>query len=74
VATTTTPARKRTGPGRERGAQTAEPIDAAQSAALEELLTRGRDEGFITHDQILEAVPQPEEHLGAVEDLYAAAE
>jgi len=74
VPTTTTPSRKRTGPGRERGGRTVEPIDAAQTAALEELLTRGRDEGFITHDQILEAVPQPEEHLGAIEELYASAE
>ena len=74
MPTTTTPSRKRTGPGRERGGRTVEPIDAAQTAALEELLTRGRDEGFITHDQILEAVPQPEEHLGAIEELYASAE
>jgi RNA polymerase primary sigma factor len=74
VATTTTPTRKRPSTGREHRTPGAEPIDAAQTAALEELLTRGRDEGFITHDQILEAVPQPEEHLGAIEELYAAAE
>jgi len=74
VATTTTPTRKRPSTARERRARGAEPIDAAQTAALEELLTRGRDEGFITHEQILEAVPQPEEHLGAIEELYAAAE
>ena len=41
---------------------------------IEDLLSKGRDEGFITHDQILEAVPQPEQNLGAIEELYAAAE
>jgi RNA polymerase primary sigma factor len=44
------------------------------SAALESLLAKGRDEGFITHDQILQAMPQPELHPGEVEELYAAAE
>src|SRR5204863_5859309 len=46
----------------------------ANSAVVEELLTKGRTEGFITHDQILEAIPQPEANLGAVEEIYAAAE
>ncbi len=41
---------------------------------IDTLLTRGRDEGFITHDQILEAVPKPEANLGAIEELYATAE
>jgi hypothetical protein len=43
-------------------------------AALESLLAKGRDEGFITHDQILQAMPQPEMHPGEIEELYAAAE
>jgi RNA polymerase primary sigma factor len=47
--------------------------DGAQSAAVVDLLTRGREEGFITHDQILEAIPEPEAQMGAVEELYAAA-
>ena len=47
---------------------------AANREAVDSLLTKGRDEGFITHDQILEAVPQPEQNLGAIEELYAAAE
>jgi len=38
------------------------------------LLEKGREEGFITHDQILEVIPQPEERLGEVEEFYAAAE
>jgi RNA polymerase primary sigma factor len=44
------------------------------SAAVEDLLTKGREEGFITHDQILQAIPEPEGQMGAVEELYAAAE
>jgi RNA polymerase primary sigma factor len=46
----------------------------AISSALEALLAKGKDEGFITHDQILQAVPQPEMHPGEIEELYAAAE
>jgi RNA polymerase primary sigma factor len=46
----------------------------AISAALDALLAKGKDEGFITHDQILQAVPQPEMHPTEVEELYAAAE
>ena len=45
-----------------------------QAAVVEDLLNKGRTDGFITHDQILEAIPQPEANLGAVEELYAAAE
>jgi RNA polymerase primary sigma factor len=40
---------------------------------LGDLLEKGREEGFITHDQILQAVPQPEENLGQIEELYAEA-
>ncbi|MEO6058791.1 MAG: sigma-70 factor domain-containing protein, partial [Candidatus Limnocylindria bacterium] len=48
--------------------------EAASKAPLDALLIQGREDGFITHDQILEAVPQPEAHLGEVEDFYAAAQ
>jgi RNA polymerase primary sigma factor len=44
------------------------------SRLIEGLLDKGREEGFITHDQILEVVPQPEENLGQIEELYARAE
>ena len=46
----------------------------ADTRLIEGLLDKGREEGFITHDQILEVVPQPEENLGQIEELYAAAE
>jgi len=49
-------------------------VDEAQAAIISGLITRGREEGFLTHDQILEAVPQPEANMGQVEELYAAAE
>ena len=39
-----------------------------------DLIKRGQEEGFITHDQILEAIPSPEDQMTAVEELYAAAE
>jgi RNA polymerase primary sigma factor len=47
---------------------------AAETAAIEGLLEKGRTEGFITQDQILEVVPQPEAHLDKIEELFAAAE
>ena len=47
---------------------------AAETAAIEGLLEKGRSEGFITQDQILEVVPQPEAHLDKIEELFAAAE
>ena len=46
----------------------------AQTAVIASLLTRGREEGFLTHDQILEALPKPEADMAQVEELYAAAE
>jgi RNA polymerase primary sigma factor len=49
-------------------------VGTEQAAAIKNLLQRGREEGFLTHDQILEAFPQPEAHMRAVEELYAAAE
>jgi RNA polymerase primary sigma factor len=50
------------------------PMDEVQQAVVTDLITRGREEGFLTHDQILEVVPQPEANMGQVEELYAAAE
>src|ERR687892_2645016 len=48
--------------------------DDGRQPAIDELLSRGREEGFITHDQILEVIPQPEARMGELEDLYAQAE
>ena len=61
---------------RHRGSAPKAAAEAAPKlgAALEELLTRGREDGFITHDQILLAMPQPETHPTEIEELYAAAE
>jgi RNA polymerase primary sigma factor len=46
----------------------------AQAAFVSRLIERGREEGFLTHDQILEALPTPEAQMGLLEELYAAAE
>jgi RNA polymerase primary sigma factor len=48
-------------------------LDDAQATVVSDLIARGREEGFLTHDQILEAVPQPEAQMGQIEELYAAA-
>ncbi|MGH2484324.1 MAG: RNA polymerase sigma factor region1.1 domain-containing protein, partial [Candidatus Limnocylindria bacterium] len=47
---------------------------AEAAAAVEDLLSHGREDGFITHDQILAAVPAPETNLEHIEELFAAAE
>jgi RNA polymerase sigma factor (sigma-70 family) len=57
-----------------RGAKGSQNGDGGGNSAIAELISRGREEGFITHDQILEAIPQPEAQMGALEELYAAAE
>jgi RNA polymerase primary sigma factor len=48
-------------------------VDSAQAAVIADLLARGQEEGFLTHDQILQAIPHPEAQMGAIEELYAAA-
>ncbi|MEP7082292.1 MAG: RNA polymerase sigma factor region1.1 domain-containing protein, partial [Chloroflexota bacterium] len=48
--------------------------DLASTEAFAALLAKGREDGFITHDQILEALPNPETQMAALEELYAAAE
>jgi RNA polymerase primary sigma factor len=68
------PAKARAAPSRAAKDGKAATNGAGESRAIEELLEKGRSEGFITHDQILEAVPQPEAHLAVIEELYAAAE
>ena len=67
-AVTKAPAKatKRADNGKEGG-------DSVVTAVIKDLIAKGRDEGFITHDQILQAIPAPEAHLGAIEELYAAA-
>ena len=48
--------------------------NATVAMAVEDLLSNGRVEGFITHDQILAVVPAPEQNLDQIEELFAGAE
>jgi len=48
--------------------------EGGEGRAIAQLLNRAKADGFITHDQILAAVPQPEAHLAEIEELYAKAE
>ncbi len=57
-----------------RGTTAGSSVDQkAQAAIVSGLIKRGREEGFITHDQILEALPQPEAQMAQIEELYATA-
>jgi RNA polymerase primary sigma factor len=51
-----------------------EPIDemAARSAeAAEQLLTLGRDQGFVTYDDVLTAFPEAESNIEQLDDIFA---
>ncbi len=50
------------------------PSAKAGASPFAKLLEQGRSEGFITQDQILAVMPQPEANLAAIEELYATAE
>jgi RNA polymerase primary sigma factor len=78
AAKATVPAPTATKPKPPTKVKTAPAASAAASAeaaaAVEDLLSHGREDGFITHDQILAAVPAPETNLEHIEELFAAAE
>ncbi len=70
----TTTAKAASGKPKSSGGGKAATNGKARGNALSRLLQKGRSEGFITQDQILEVMPQPEEHSDEVEEFYAAAE
>ena len=52
-----------------KGAEKSQPnIDA--KAEIRKLSKRGRDQGFVTQEEILSIFPQPENHIDEVDDLY----
>src|SRR3989338_7368635 len=50
--------------------KTPPPIPADVKLDLKKLVKRGRDQGFITQDDILAIFPKPEEHIEEIDDLY----
>jgi RNA polymerase primary sigma factor len=69
------PAAKPAKPSRKKAAPlTFTDASPEAASAVEDLLSHGREDGFITHDQILAAVPSPEANMDAVEELFAGAE
>ncbi|HEX2916462.1 MAG TPA: RNA polymerase sigma factor RpoD [Chloroflexia bacterium] len=50
---------------------TSEPAIPGGFLTVSDLLARGKKQGFVTQDQILQAVPEPETHIEQVEDVYA---
>ena len=77
-AVTKAPAAKAKAPSGRAGRTPSDASSAKASgeatAAVTDLIAKGREEGFITHDQILQAIPEPEAQMAAVEELFAAAE
>ncbi|MDB5079848.1 MAG: polymerase, sigma 70 subunit, RpoD family [Chloroflexi bacterium] len=39
--------------------------------SVADLLTRGKKQGYVTHDQILQVVPEPEANIQQIEEVYA---
>jgi RNA polymerase primary sigma factor len=44
---------------------------AAAILTLTDLLARGKKQGYVTQDQILQVVPEPEANIQQIEDVYA---
>jgi len=62
----------------ERGAAGAQDILAERASGtfinpmVERLLARGKEQGFVTEQDILAAVPEPEDHIEEVDDVFSA--
>jgi RNA polymerase primary sigma factor len=41
------------------------------SAELKELMSKGRDQGYVTEEDLLEAIPEPEIDIQKLDDMYA---
>lgn len=59
---------KITGGNQTSGPKETKPIDI--KTEIRKLIKRGRDQGFVTQEDILAIFPKPEEDLGQVDDLY----
>jgi RNA polymerase primary sigma factor len=44
---------------------------AKGSAELKELMSKGRDQGYVTEEDLLEAIPEPEIDIQKLDDMYA---
>lgn len=48
------------------------PVRAEPTSFVENLLARGKEQGFVSEQEILAAVPDLEEHLDQVDDVFSA--
>ena len=46
--------------------------DVVTSAAEEQLLTIGRERGYVTYDEVLEAFPEAETNIDQLDEIFAA--
>ena len=56
-------------PQKKTKAQLKEQVKLAHEA-VDHLLKRGRERGFVTEQEILKAIPDAEENIGIIEDMY----
>jgi len=47
------------------------PKDQQVKSEIKELISRGKEQGYITEDDILQTLPEPEANIEQVDDLYA---
>jgi RNA polymerase primary sigma factor len=57
--------------GAELGVPVPGPNGNSPVSSVNDLLTRGKKQGYVTQDQILQLVPEPEAHIEEIEDVYA---
>ena len=58
-------------PHTERETEPADELTARSAEATEQLITLGRDQGFVTYDDVLNAFPEAENNVEQLEDLFA---
>jgi RNA polymerase primary sigma factor len=49
-----------------------DPIEVVLSPAVQRLITKGREQGFVTQAEILAVMPEAEENIEMLDDLYVA--
>jgi RNA polymerase primary sigma factor len=55
----------------DKARSTAELNKTKSSAEMKELMSKGRDQGYVTEEDLLEAMPEPEIDVQKLDDMYA---
>jgi len=56
----------------EEASEETPPADQEATLSVDALIARGKEHGFVTDEEILQAFPEPEENIDQIDDLYDA--